>query len=67
MSTLEEIEAAIESLPREDLKKLRRWLTEFESDRWDQQIEEDIKAGRLDQLAEEALAEYDRGECGPLP
>ena len=67
MSTLEEIAAAIESLPPEDFKKLRSWMTEYEAEAWDRQLEEDIKAGKLDRLADEALAELDRGDCKPLP
>jgi len=33
-------------------------LAEFDSDIWDAQIESDAAAGKLDALAEEALAEY---------
>ena len=58
MSTLAEIEQAIEKLPREDLFELTRWLSTHFSDAWDRQIEEDIVAGRLDDLAAEAIAEH---------
>ena len=51
MSTLAEIEQAIEKLPREDLFQLTGWLSTHFSDAWDRQIEEDIVAGRLDYLA----------------
>ncbi len=67
MSTLEEIEAAIETLPPEEFKKLRVWMTQFEADAWDGKIDEDINAGKLDTLADEALAELDSGHCRPLP
>ncbi len=33
-----------------------------ESDKWDQQIEEDIRTGKLDKLAEEALAAHKAGK-----
>lgn len=66
MMTLEQIEAAIELLPPEDFKKLRRWMTEYEAAAWDRQIEQDIRSGKLDRLADKALAELDRGECQPL-
>ena len=67
MSTLKEIEAAIETLPPADFWKLRDWMAEYEADAWDRQIESDVKAGKLDKLADEALAEFDAGRCRSLP
>jgi hypothetical protein len=67
MSTIEEIEAAIERLPREQFFRLLAWLRGRFEGEWDQQIEEDVKSGRLDQFAGEALAEYRAGESRPFP
>ena len=36
-------------------------LPEFQADVWDKQIEEDAKAGRLDKLTAEALADHKAG------
>ena len=36
-------------------------------DAWDRQIDADIKAGRFDRLAEEALADHRAGKTRPLP
>ena len=33
---------------------------------WDKQLEEDVKAGKLDQLAEEALEDLRAGRCTDL-
>ena len=33
---------------------------------WDRQLEEDVKAGKLDQLAEEALEDLRSGRCTDL-
>ena len=33
---------------------------------WDRQLEEDVKAGKLDQLAEEALEDLRAGRCTDL-
>lgn len=33
---------------------------------WDRQLEEDVKAGKLDQLAEEALGDLRAGRCTDL-
>jgi hypothetical protein len=67
MSTVQEIEAAIEQLPRNDLFKLTDWISSKFSDAWDNEIEEDIKAGRLDHLAQAALSEFRAGKTIPFP
>jgi len=67
MSSVEEIEAAIAGLPRDEFFRLVAWLPERFEDEWDRQIEEDARAGRLDAFAGEALAEYRSGQTRPLP
>ncbi len=67
MSTIEEIEAAIERLPRDQFFTLLTWLRGRFADEWDREIEADMKAGKLDQLASEALAEYRAGQTKPFP
>jgi len=64
---VQEIEEAIERLPQRELFALTDWLSHRFEDAWDRQIEEDVNAGRLDKLAEEALAEYQAGKCTPFP
>lgn len=66
MSTVHEIEQAIRSLPEEDLVALRAWFAEFDADTWDRQFEEDVTAGRLDALADEALRDLRQGRCTDL-
>lgn len=56
--TLQELEKTIADLSPEELVKFREWFQEFEAQNWDRQIEEDVKAGRLDRLADEALRSY---------
>jgi len=58
MTTLEEIEKAIAELPAEDLAELRAWFEALESNRFDEKIEQDAEAGKLDPLAEAALADF---------
>ena len=67
MSTVEEIEAAIEGLPRDQFLRLLTWVRGRLEDEWDRQIEEDVKAGRLDKFAQEALAEYRAGRSTAFP
>ena len=57
MSTVEEIEAAIEKLPREKFLTLVDRLRARHADAWDRQIEEDSASGALDFLQQEADAD----------
>ena len=66
MSTIQEIEDAIRQLPSEDLAALRAWFAEFDAEKWDRQFEEDVAAGRLDHLADEALRDLHEGRCTDL-
>lgn len=63
MSTLQQIEAAILTLPSEDFEKLRQWFFDLDYQRWDNQIERDIADGKLEALAQEAIAEFREGHC----
>ena len=58
MTKLEDIEKAIEQLSPEDMAKFRAWFKELSARSWDEQIEQDMKVGKLDWLADEAEAEH---------
>lgn len=58
MSTVEEIEQAVARLSKDQLAEFRAWYEQFVSDAWDRQIEEDIAAGKLDALADAAIADH---------
>jgi hypothetical protein len=62
MTKVEKIEQDIRKLDRKELLAFRGWFREYDSDEWDRQIEEDVRAGKLDKLAEEALAEHRAGK-----
>lgn len=66
MSTIEEIERAVTDLDPIELSRFRAWFLEFDAREWDRQIESDVASGRLDTLAEEALAEFRAGKTRPL-
>jgi hypothetical protein len=70
MSTVEEIERAIQQLPSEKLRELRAWFAAFDADAdadaWDHDFEEDVHTGLLDQLGDDALADLDEGRCSGL-
>ena len=63
MSTVEELEAAVQRLSPEDRAAFRAWFAEFDADEWDRQIEADVAAGRLDWLVREALTDRQAGRC----
>jgi hypothetical protein len=56
MTKVEDIEKAVENLSPEDLARFRAWFEEFDARRFDEQIERDAKAGKLDKLMAEARA-----------
>jgi len=66
MGTASEIERAIEQLPPDELVRLRAWFAAFDAAQWDREFEEDVAAGRLDALANEALSDLHEGRCADL-
>lgn len=66
MSKLDEIEKAVAELPPHELAKFREWFDQFAGDLFDRKIERDVDEGRLDQLAERALADLRSGRAREL-
>ncbi|MFZ5819150.1 MAG: hypothetical protein ACOYYJ_04540 [Chloroflexota bacterium] len=64
--TITELEQAVTQLSDEELARFRAWFDEYYADLWDKQIEEDVKAGRLNKIIAEVDAEYDAGLSKPL-
>jgi hypothetical protein len=67
MSRVEEIEAAIEGLPPEDYSRIVQWFRVREQKRWDEQLDADSAAGKLDFLFEEAESEAAKGPLRKWP
>ena len=63
---VQEIQAAIESLPHDDYVRLRKWFSERDWEEWDKQIEQDSQAGKLDFLIQEAMQEKAKGKLKEL-
>jgi hypothetical protein len=66
MTTVEDIEKAIAELPAAEFDRFRAWFESFDAQRFDEKIERDARAGKLDGLAERALAEYRAGHAREL-
>jgi len=62
MTKLEALEKRVSGLSAEELAEFRRWFAEFDAAAWDHQIERDVKAGKLDALADEALRDHAAGK-----
>lgn len=54
MDRVEQIEAAILSLPPEEYRRLAEWFVA----RWDERMDRDCAAGKLDFLFKEAESEF---------
>ncbi|HTV39274.1 MAG TPA: hypothetical protein VMF08_01755 [Candidatus Sulfotelmatobacter sp.] len=61
MSSVVEIEQAIAKLPREQFAELERWFDAERNRKWDLQIEEDARSGKLRE-AYKRLKEEGAGE-----
>ena len=66
MSTVAEIENALQTLRVDDAWKVADWLQHYLDEKWDNQIDADIAAGRLDRLADQALEDHRAGRVKPL-
>ena len=66
LSTVEEITAAIEQLPAEEVFRIRTWPAEYAERLWDEWIKRDERAGRLDALIDRALDEHRTGRTRPM-
>jgi hypothetical protein len=66
MTTVEDIEKAIAMLAPREFDRLRAWFEEYQAARFDEKIERDAKAGKLDRLADAALADHRKGRSREL-
>ena len=62
MPTVAEIQQAIMSLSEAEYAELYRWLLDQDWERWEREFDKDVRAGKLDFLAAEALEAKERGD-----
>ena len=67
MSTVAEIKAAISQLTLEERAEVARSLSEWEDDAWDEQMKQDLAAGKLDNLLKKVDADIEAGKLRDLP
>ena len=66
MRAVQEVQSAVSQLSAEELARFREWFDKFDAEIWDRQFEEDAKSGKLDQLANQAIADFQAGKCKQL-
>jgi hypothetical protein len=66
MNRVETIEEQVQRLSPQKLVSFREWFARYDADAWDKQFDADVDAGRLDQVAEEALADHEAGRSREL-
>jgi hypothetical protein len=64
--SVEDLGNAVAKLPPDQLAQFRAWFEEFDAARFDQKIERDAKAGKLDRLAADALDDFRKGRTREL-
>jgi hypothetical protein len=67
MSTVEEIESAIQKLPPPQLTQLSQWFEDYLEQTWDARMEADARAGKLSRFKEEAARAREAGELLDCP
>ena len=66
MTTVQEIEKAVQHLPERELYYFRSWFEEFDAGIWDRQFEQDVQGGRLDALADQAVKDLKANRCARM-
>ena len=66
MMKVTELQRAILDLFEDEYAELVRWLRDQDWERWEQEFDRDVRAGRLDALADEALEAKAKGQLEAL-
>jgi hypothetical protein len=66
LSSLQEIERAIDALPPEEQEELSRWLESRFTLATDAKLKAGVEAGRFDDQIAGAIADYKAGKTQPL-
>jgi hypothetical protein len=66
MLNTQELKATVSKLSAGDLNEFTEWFEEFIAQQWDNQIENDILAGRLDSIGKSVDEAFLAGHAKPL-
>ena len=62
MQSLSELETSVLKLSDVEYAEFRTWFWEHENERWDTQLEKDIKEKKLEDLANKAFEDFKQGK-----
>jgi hypothetical protein len=65
--TVEDLKREVANLPRAEVTRLAAWLADYDAQLWDEQIEADLKAGRLDAIINQAERHIALRDSTPRP
>jgi hypothetical protein len=63
---VKEIEIAVTKLSPNNLNEFASWFENYQETLWDKQIENDVKAGKLDSLLHDVKLEFDNNNFTSL-
>lgn len=66
MTTVQEIEQAVKHLPEAELHSFRSWFETFDGQAWNKQLERDVRSGKLDAQADQAIKDFKANKCTRL-
>jgi hypothetical protein len=66
MTKLQLLEHEVKKLKRPHLAVFRNWFHKFDAVAWDRQVEGDVRSGKLDTLARQAIADHRAGKTREL-
>ena len=66
MTKVTELQRAILDLSETEYGEFVRWLRDQDWERWEQEFDRDVQAGKLDSLADEALEARAKGQLEAL-
>jgi hypothetical protein len=59
---LKELKQAIGQLSEQDFKTFEDWFDTYRAETWDKQLKADVRDGKLNKLAEQALSDFRKGK-----
>ena len=59
---IQQIKKAVSRLPQVQLKEFRVWFEEFDAAQWDEQFEQDVASGKLNDIAGKAISDFRKGQ-----
>ena len=63
VDTVQHFQTAVTRRSAQELARFRQWFEEFEAQKWDEKFESDVKSGKLDHFAEQAITDSRAGNC----